>query len=157
MHFQGLPCCCQILSKSRSQFLGPLYLWQCFCVKKSIFSQFPPCPIFKSFMVSQNEMIHNMHLCQVRSIYFRNWRSLVRYALIKAPTPIQHIAAQSYKHPRLRFILTNSVHLFYQHISNSISLLIFLMIKVFILQGFDKGEGRVLQGSPYLAATLVHA
>ena len=27
---QVVPCCCQVQSKSRSQFLGPLCLWQCF-------------------------------------------------------------------------------------------------------------------------------
>ena len=27
---QVVPCCCQVQSKLRSQFLGPLCLWQCF-------------------------------------------------------------------------------------------------------------------------------
>ena len=27
---QVVPCCCQIQSKSQSQFMGPLCLWQCF-------------------------------------------------------------------------------------------------------------------------------
>ena len=40
---QVVPCCCQLKSKLRSQFLGPLCLWQCFIWSLSLMTLFG-CP-----------------------------------------------------------------------------------------------------------------